>query len=170
MSISSHSRRRFLLLCAACAPTAALAGCGFKLRGPRPLAFSSIYISGDPNSPVFGRLRRQIEANGGTKIVDNPQEAEIQLLIVRLGRDREILSLSGDGHVREYELFQSITFKVIDQQQQEVLPPTTITARRDYSFKDEFVIAKEEEEELLYKDMEQDLMEQLYRRLAALKP
>lgn len=166
-SVFRSSRRRFLEACGISVSAAALTACGFRLRGPRPMAFSSIYIGDTSRSPMLGALRRQIEANGSTVVVNDPAKAETQLVILNMSRDREILSLSGSGRVREFELLQSIRFKLINQAGEELLPPTTISARRDYTFEDEYVIAKEEEEEMLFKDMEKDLMEQMLRRLAA---
>jgi len=170
MSALHRSRRRFLLHGTAALAALPLTACGFKLRGPRALPFSTIYIHGsDPNSPLFGKLSRQILANGNVEIVSKAEEADVQLMIMGISPDREILSLSGDGHVREYELFLTLNFKVLDRNNQELIPPTTIAARRDYSFQDQYVIAKEEEEVLLFKDMEQDVMDQLFRRLAAIQ-
>jgi LPS-assembly lipoprotein len=40
---------------------------------------------------------------------------------------------------------------------------------RDISFSDERVLAKEQEEALLYRDMQNDMVQQIMRRMAAAK-
>ncbi|HJW54370.1 MAG TPA: LPS assembly lipoprotein LptE, partial [Burkholderiaceae bacterium] len=46
---------------------------------------------------------------------------------------------------------------------------TDITLKRDISFNESAVMAKENEEALLYRDMQSDLVQQLLRRLHAIK-
>lgn len=160
---------RRLVIGATLAAVLASAGCGFKLRGPQPLAFATMYVGADPNSPLGAGLRRQIPTSGTTVVVDDPATADARLEILRNARTREILSLSGAGTVREYQLRQTITFRLVDREGAELLPATSISARREYNFDDSQIIAKEQEEALLYRDMERDLQQQLMRRLAAVQ-
>ena len=46
----------------------------------------------------------------------------------------------------------------------------TVMLLRDISFNDADVLAKESEEQLLYRDMQSDMVQQILRRLAAAKP
>ena len=59
----SAGRRRTLL---ALGGATLLAGCGFQLRGARPLPFDSIYLSMYQYSELAAAIRRQIRANGNT--------------------------------------------------------------------------------------------------------
>jgi LPS-assembly lipoprotein len=52
----------------------------------------------------------------------------------------------------------------------ELLGPTEISLKRNISFDETQVLAKESEEALLYRDMQSDLVQQILRRLAAIKP
>lgn len=166
----SHSRRRALGALAALAAAGPLAGCGFQLRGPRPLAFSSIYIAVSVQSDLGAALRRRIRATSTTTTVeDDPAKADVRLDILRNERHRDILTLTGAGKVREYELTYVIAFRLVDRSGAERIAPTIITAKREYNFDDSQILAKEQEEALLYNDMQGDLVEQLMRRLAAVK-
>jgi LPS-assembly lipoprotein len=159
------SRRHFLAAFAALT----LAGCGFQLRGPRPLAFSTIHV-GISNQTEFGTaLRRRIRTSGTTEIVEDPSRADVRLEILRNQPEREILTLSGAGKVREFELRHVITFRLVDRAGTELIHPTSISAKRQYNFDDSQVLAKEQEEALLFRDMQGDLIEQLMRRLTAVK-
>jgi LPS-assembly lipoprotein len=50
------------------------------------------------------------------------------------------------------------------------VPPATIELVRDLTYDDSNVLAKQQEETLLWRDMENDLVQQLMRRLAAARP
>lgn len=160
--------RRRLLLAGFLA--VALGGCGFHLRGPQRLAFASLHIGVGPYTELGAELRRQVGSTGSTVVVEDPAQAEARLQVLANVREREILSLSGAGKVREYRLQQRIRFQLVDKAGQSLIPPTEITAQREYSFDDAQVLGKVQEEALLYRDMQSDLTQQLMRRLAAFRP
>jgi LPS-assembly lipoprotein len=164
-SFSLFARHGWLILLAI--GLAALAGCGFQLRGAQPLAFSTIHVGVSQYSSLGIALRRQIALSGSTTAEEDAPRAETRLQILSNARSREILSLTAAGRVREYELIQTIRFSLVDHEGNELIPPTTLSARREYTFDDELVLGKEQEEALLYDDMESDLVRQLMRRLAA---
>jgi len=165
-----YSRRTFLATGLALAPALVLGGCGFHLRGPQPLAYATLYVGADPNSALGAALRRRVANSGTTLVVEDPAAADARIEFLQIVNNREILSLSGAGKVREYQIEQVITFRVISRAGIELLPATSISARREYNFDDTRVIGKEQEEALLYRDIETDLLQQLMRRLAALRP
>ncbi|MNN27862.1 LPS-assembly lipoprotein LptE [compost metagenome] len=49
------------------------------------------------------------------------------------------------------------------------MAPTVITLKRDLSYNEAQVLAKEAEEAMLYRDMQSDLVQQILRRIAAIK-
>jgi LPS-assembly lipoprotein len=144
-----------------------LAGCGFHLRGSQALAFQTIHINASQYSQLGVALRRQIELSSTTKVVEDASQAEVRFQILANELTREILSLTTIGKVREYELGQRIRFRLVDRDGKELIPPTTLIVQREYTFSDELILGKEQEEALLYRDMESDLVRQLMRRLAA---
>jgi LPS-assembly lipoprotein len=50
------------------------------------------------------------------------------------------------------------------------LPTSEILLTRDMAYNDAQVLAKENEEALLYRDMQTDMVQQIMRRLAAARP
>jgi LPS-assembly lipoprotein len=143
-----------------------LAGCGFRLRGTAEVPFDTIYI---PNA-VTGialELKRSIEAATDAAVVDQPKNAEAILQFTREAREREILSLTAAGRVREYRLRYRVGFRLHDGKGNEYVPQSNLELTRDVSFNDAQVLAKEAEEELLFRDMQNDLVQQILRRLAA---
>lgn len=150
-----------------------LAACGFQLRGSSGeanLPFKTIYLGFAPTSPVGTELRRTIRSGGGTEIVTDAKTAQATVEALSESREKVVLSLNIQGRVREFTLFYKFRFRVKDSQEKELLAPTEIVLKRDMSFNESQVIAKEKEEELLYRDMQSDLVQQIMRRLAALKP
>jgi LPS-assembly lipoprotein len=167
--MSARIPRRSLILAGASA--LALSACGFRLRGPQEMAFDTVFVGGVGQYSRFGaELRRQIEAAGTTRVVGTPAEAEVRLDILGNERDREILSIAGDGSVREYQIDRILVYRIRDKAGNELVPPTQLRTRREYDFDDAQIIAKQREEALLFEDMERDLMQQLVRRLAAVRP
>lgn len=144
-----------------------LAGCGFHLRAPQPLPFDSIHVGMPETSELGAALKRSIRTSGKTRVVEDPKQAEALLTVVGENREKLILSLNAAGRVREFQLRYSFTFKVQDQKGRDIVPQNQIVLTRDYTFSDAAVLAKEQEEALLYADMQKDLVQQIMRRLAA---
>lgn len=157
------NRRRLL----AGAALLALSGCGFRLRGPQKLAFSTLHVGASPMSEFGAALRRLVATSGTTTVVDDPAQAEARLEILANERGREILSLTGAGKVREYQISQRLRFRLVDRAGNILIAPTSLSAMREYTFDDSQVLGKEQEEALLYRDMQNDLLQQLMRRMAA---
>lgn len=167
--MTQPSRRRLLSAAAALTATQLLAGCGFRLRGPQPLAFGTIHLGVRTSSGIGALLARQIAASGTTQVVADPALADVRLQIIRNRPEREILSLTGTGKVREYQLSHELGFQLVDRAGNILIAPTLLTTRRDYTFEDDQILAKEQEEDLLEQDMEKELVQQLMRRLAAVR-
>ena len=72
--------------------------------------------------------------------------------------------------MRQYLLSYNIVFRVLDKQGKELLGNTQLLLTRPIDFNETQLLAKEQEEALLYKDMQTDLVQQIMRRLAAIKP
>jgi LPS-assembly lipoprotein len=160
--------RRWLV--AALLVAVALSACGFKLRGSRTLPFQTIYLSAQGNSALTAELARNIRVGTSTKVVPERTGAAAVFDILGEIRDREILSLNAQGRAREYTLRYRLSFKVHDGKGHDFIPPTEIAVQRDITFNDAEVLAKESEEAMLYRDMQTDLVQQILRRLAAVKP
>ncbi|HRQ58523.1 MAG TPA: LPS assembly lipoprotein LptE [Azoarcus taiwanensis] len=163
------SRRTFIASFLALQAAVVLSGCGFQLRGAQPLPFDSLYVGADLTTPFGAALRQQIAAGADTQVVADAGEADARLEILRNNRSRDILSLTGAGRVREYQLTQTVVFRVIDRGGNELLPPSSVTVRREYNFDDDQIIAREQEEALLIRDMEEDIVQQMLRRMAAIR-
>jgi LPS-assembly lipoprotein len=143
-----------------------LAGCGFQLRGTADLPFQTLYI---PNA-VTGialDLKRSIQAGTDAKVVEDAKAADAVLAFSHETRQKEILSLNAAGRVREFRLRYRVGFRVHDGKGSDYVPQNGLDLTRDVSFNDAEVLAKEAEEQLLFRDMQSDMVQQIMRRLAA---
>ncbi len=161
---------RAALACLTLATSLLLAACGFQLRGAYVLPYESLHI-GLPDTSVIGAgLKRQIVAGGGTRLTETRDEAQGTLIQTADQRERQILSLNTSGRVREVRLRYRFAYRVVDAKGRDLVPVTGIELTRDLTYDDSAVLAKEQEELILWRDMESDLVQQLLRRLATVKP
>lgn len=146
---------------------ALLAGCGFQLRGTATLPFNSMYVQAATTSVFAVQLKRAVVSGSGARITERPEQAEVILQILSEQQEKQILSLSGGGRVSEYQLRYRVSFRLTDSKNREHIPASEIVMRRDYTYNDSQVLATESEEALLYRDMRNDAVSQLVRRLQA---
>ena len=146
-----------------------LAGCGFRLRGTAEVPFETVYLPGGATSGIALDLKRNIQAGTNARVVDDPNKADAVLQFTEETRTKEILSLTGTGRVREFQLRYRVGFRVHDNKGQEYVPQSTIMLTRDVTFNDTEILAKEQEEQLLFRDMQADMVQQILRRMAAAK-
>ena len=146
-----------------------LGACGFQLRGSATVPFDTLYLP-RANTGIGLDLKRQIQAGTNARVVEDQKQAEAVLLFTDEVRQKEVLSLTSAGRVREFQLRYRVGFRVHDQRNRDYVPNTTIQLTRDVTFNDAQILAKEQEEQLLYRDMQADMVQQIIRRLAASKP
>jgi LPS-assembly lipoprotein len=158
-----------LRLALATAAALLLAACGFHLRGAADLPFDTLFVPGATGGIAL-ELKRNIQSGSATRVVDDPKAAEAQLLFSEETRIKEILALSSAGRVREYRLVYRVGFRVGDGKGGDFVPPSTVTLTRDVTYDDAVALAKETEEQQLYRDMQADMVQQIMRRIATARP
>ena len=163
-------KKRALL--AVAAASLIFAGCGFQLRQAPHFAFSTIYVGSLPSSSLGNELKRTIGFSDGVTVIGDvtrADTAQVVLDVLADQREKVVVGLNASGQVREFQLRTRFKFKLRTPQGKELIPETELLQQRDISFNESAVLAKETEESLLYRDMQTDLVQQLMRRLAALK-
>jgi len=166
--ISVTSRRH--LLGAALIGALPLTGCGFRLRGSYSTPFKTLYLQMPENSYLAVRLRQELLAGSDVTIVNTPSEAEAILELLSDSRSRDVLSINDTGRAREYEITLSLSFRVSNPSGIDYMEAVTLTASRDLTYSESDFLSREKEEAFLYRDMEADLVNQLIRRIEAIKP
>ena len=165
-------RRAFLVFAASAAPLTlgSMNGCGFALRKAPNFAFTTLYSGLAESSPLGVELRRSLEATGKVRVISDARrlaEAQVVLDVLQDQREKVVLSLNSSGQVREFQLRLRFAFRLRTLAGKELIPASEIALQRDISFNESVVLAKEAEENLLYRDMQSDIVQQIMRRLAA---
>jgi LPS-assembly lipoprotein len=148
-----------------------LSACGFHLRGQATYTFNTIYVNASGSPPMGNALRQALDDTGSAKVTDDPAKAQVILDIPSVVDDKEVLSLSQSGAVREYQLVKVVSFRVHDADGNDWLPAGQVVVRRAYTFNETEVLARDAQEQRLLREMTQVVVQQLVRRLqAAHKP
>ncbi len=162
-------RRRLLAVASA---AAALSACGFQLRQAPDFAFKTLYTGVAATSPLGNELKRSIAASGAVQVVADARQidtAQVILDVLTDQREKTVVGLSASGQVREFQLRVRFKFKLRSKDGRELIPETELLQQRDISYSESAALAKEAEEALLYRDMQSDIVQQVMRRLAAVR-
>lgn len=158
-------RRRFLASGAALGAVTLLGGCGFALRQTPPLPFRRIALAGfAERSPLGDALRRRLA--DAAQVVDTPGQAEVVLRAITDKRERSVVASTAAGQVRELQLRVRFEFSLVSPGGRNLIPPTELLLTRDMSYSESFALAKAQEEAELLAAMQDDIVQQVLRRLA----
>jgi LPS-assembly lipoprotein len=149
-----------------------LSACGFRPRQPLTYGFRVIYVPSTP-SPLLIELRRTLSANPKLEVLQDARQwerADLSFDLLQELKEKVVIGRTSSGGVREFQLRLRIRFRVRDKAGIERIPDTELLQQRDISFIETNVLAKETEEELLYRNMQSDLVQQILWRLSMLQP
>ena len=150
-----------------------LAGCGFALRQTGDYAFRTLYANFSATSPLGIELRRNLLGTGKLEIWNDPPQmakADVVLDILSEERQRVVVGLNATGQVRELQLRLRVRFRLRTPAGVEWIEPVELFQQRDLSFTETAALSKEIEEGMMYRDMQADIVQQIMRRLSAVKP
>jgi LPS-assembly lipoprotein len=159
---------RSMIVAAVVVSVAVFAGCGFHLRGSGgamlPPDLSTIRVvpaTAAANDPFTVAVRDAV-TQAGAKIVTAP-EAPALVLLGEKTETRVSAVSTATAKASQYLLLYSASFRVEGPQP---IPAQTIRLQRSYSFNPTQVLAREQQEQELLRDMRRDAAQQIVRRLA----
>lgn len=164
--------RRRICTGVALALLAVLAGCGFELRKPPSFNFQRLHLEGPAGSSLFQSVVRNLQGMDGlivSTVAREREQAQVVLILEAEIPVKEVTGRTATGAVREFNLRLSVSLRAVDHRGVELLPRTTITQRREISFSESAALSKETEEQMLFAEMRDDLLQQILRRLANIK-
>ncbi len=144
-----------------------MTACGYHLRGAYdlPKGMNNIFLQG--GSP---QLREQLEIvlrSSAGQLVTVPEKADIVLNIFNDGIERRVLSLSQRGRSNDIELAGNLEFETLDAKNNVLVSRQPINFRREYFNDQQDVIAKDNEETVIRKEMYQQVVRQIINRSRA---
>jgi LPS-assembly lipoprotein len=159
------ARLRNLLLIAL---VSVLAGCGFQLQGSADsvAVLTTLDVSA---TQTYGELVTNVERTLTQQgIAMNPEGgADYRLHLLGERATRRSVSTTNQVSVAEYVLLLAVDFELFDRAGDRLLPLTTISVERVYSFDRGSFVGSSEEEALLSREMQADIIQQILRRLEA---
>jgi len=118
-------------------------------------------------SPLAEELKQSIATSETTRVVEVAQQAQVVLQALADARERSVVASTATGQVREITLRTRFHFRLHTPAGKELIAPTEIMLSRDMSYNESAALAKEQEEALLFRGMQSDIVAQVMRRLAA---
>jgi LPS-assembly lipoprotein len=168
MSSSEPQSRRAALAALASLVAAGVGGCGFALRRPPQMSFSSVALTGfAAHSPLLHELQRQLDQQ--IKVLATPDRADVVLHALVDARERSIVASTSAAQVREVQLRLRFTFRAQTPSGRELMPRVELLVARDLSYQESAALAKEHEEAELFRDMQDEIVAQVLRRLATVQ-
>jgi len=158
---------RLLLSCAVLGATLLASGCGFHLRGTGvdSVELNQLDVSAHNRyGPTYQQVLQALEIDG-EKVTPT---APYQLQLLEENQGRRAVSYTSSSTPAEYELSSSLTFQIADRQGRPLIGPETLGTQRTYVNDKDNIIGTTEEEELLRREMRQDLTRQLLFRLSSI--
>ncbi len=153
--------------------TAALltAGCGWHLRGATEVPpIGRFYLSAsDHHSHLVTSLNSYLR-DGDVEVVGDATAADYSLVILAERADSRTATVNASSRAAELLLTEEADFTVLDREGRPVLPRATVVVERSYEYTEINALASDNEAELLKREMQADLAQQIVRQLRRLAP
>ena len=141
-----------------------ISACGYHLRGAYdlPQAMKKIYMQG--GSSLFREQFSSALKSSSGKLVDSIDEADVALTIYQDNIERRVLSLSERGRSNDIELAGRLEYELTDPKKGVLVAKNPIDFRREYFNDQQDVIAKDNEEIVIRKEMYQQVVKTIINR------
>lgn len=146
------------------------------------MAFRSIQLSGfTGTSPLATELARALEASGVSVTESTLQATQaasaaqvpvthVEFVALQDTRDTLVSAKTAYGQVRTMTARSILRFEVRRGDGSVLLPPSEVALVRDLSYNERDALAKQDESDALNRAMQTDIVNQVLRRLAAIRP
>jgi LPS-assembly lipoprotein len=140
-----------------------ITSCGFHLRGMTEISFKTISLEGKELS--FTKNLKKTLASNNVTIILPTENPELRIELLSEESEKRILSLSGQGLVREFEIFYRVRYRIKTIDSETWSQENIIETRRDFTFSDSNLIGKEEEERQLNESMRNEAITNLFNQI-----
>jgi LPS-assembly lipoprotein len=144
-----------------------ITSCGFHLRGMTEISYKTISLEGKELS-LTKNLKKILNTNK-VAIVSSTENPELRVEFLSEESEKRILSLSGQGLVREFEIFYRVRYRIKASDSEIWSQENIIETRKDFTYSDSNLIGKEEEERQLYEAMRIEAITSLFNQIQVIK-
>ena len=144
-----------------------ITSCGFHMRGMTEISFKTISLEGKELS--FTKNLKKILNTNKVAIVSPTDNPELRVELLSEESEKRILSLSGQGLVREFEIFYRVRYRIKTSDSEIWSQENIIETRKDFTYSDSNLIGKEEEERQLNEAMRNEAITNLFNQIQLIK-
>ena len=144
-----------------------ISSCGFHMRGMTEISFKTISLEGKELS--FTKNLKKILNSNKVSIVSSTENPELRVELLSEESEKRILYLSGQGLVREFEIFYRVRYRVKTIDSEIWSQENIIETRKDFTYSDSNLIGKEEEERQLNEAMRNEAITNLFNQIQLIK-
>lgn len=144
-----------------------ITSCGFHLRGMTEISYKTISLEGKELS-LTKNLKKILNTNK-VAIVSSTENPELRVEFLSEESEKRILSLSGQGLVREFEIFYRVRYRIKASDSEIWSQENIIETRKDFTYSDSNLIGKEEEERQLNEAMRIEAITSLFNQIQVFK-
>jgi LPS-assembly lipoprotein len=137
------------------------------MRGMTEISFKTISLEGKELS--FIKVLKKVLNRNKVAIVSSTENPELRIELLSEESEKRILSLSGQGLVREFEIFYRVRYRVKTIDSEIWSQENIIETRRDFTYSDSNLIGKEEEERQLNEAMRNEAITNLFNQIQLIK-
>jgi LPS-assembly lipoprotein len=140
-----------------------ITSCGFHLRGMTEISFKTVSLEGKELS--FTKNLKKTLTSNKVAIVLPTENPELRVELLSEESEKRILSLSGQGLVREFEIFYRVRYRVKTVDSETWSQENILETRRDFTYSDSNLLGKEEEERQLNESMRNEAITNLFNQI-----
>jgi LPS-assembly lipoprotein len=144
-----------------------ITSCGFHLRGMTEMSFKTISLEGKELS-LTKNLKKILNTNK-VAIVSSTENPELRVELLSEESEKRILSLSGQGLVREFEIFYRVRYRIKTSDSEIWSQENIIETRKDFTYSDSNLLGKEEEERRLNEAIRIEAITSLFNQIQVIK-
>jgi LPS-assembly lipoprotein len=131
------------------------------------ISYKTISLEGKELS-LTKNLKKILNTNK-VAIVSSTENPELRVEFLSEESEKRILSLSGQGLVREFEIFYRVRYRIKASDSEIWSQENIIETRKDFTYSDSNLIGKEEEERQLNEAMRIEAITSLFNQIQAIK-
>ena len=144
-----------------------ITSCGFHLRGMTEISYKTISLEGKELS-LTKNLKKILNTNK-VAIVSSTENPELRVEFLSEESEKRILSLSGQGLVREFEIFYRVRYRIKASDSEIWSQENIIETRKDFTYSDSNLLGKEEEERQLNEAMRIEAITSIFNQIQVIK-
>ena len=144
-----------------------IVSCGFHMRGMTEISFKTISLEGKELS--FTKTLKKVLNTNKVAIVSSSENPELRVELLSEESEKRILSMSGQGLVREFEIFYRVRYRIKTSNSEIWSQENIIETRKDFTYSDSNLIGKEEEERQLNETMRNEAITNLFNQIQLIK-